>query len=73
MGNMEFEYQVPRAIFEQFSVEYRKSFLSEKLKDKAMLSLNVYTFSEETQKDIAKNYIKTHQNTVFTLEDSYNS
>jgi hypothetical protein len=70
---MEFEYRVPRAIFEQFSVEYRKSFLSEKLKDKAMLSLDLSSFSEETQKNIAKNYLKTHQNTVFTLEDSYNS
>ena len=71
--NMEFEYHIPRAIFEQFSVEYRKSFLSEKLKDKAMLSINLSSFSEETQKNIAKNYLKTHQNTVFTLEDSYNS
>ena len=37
------------------------------------------TFTEElvvkqnTQKDIARNYIKNHQNTVFTLEDSYES
>ena len=71
--NMEFEYRVPRAIFEQFSVEYRKSFLNKKLKLKAMLSIDIHTFSETTQKDIAKNYLKTHQNTVFTLEDSYNS
>jgi hypothetical protein len=70
---MEFEYRVPRAIFEQFSVEYRKSFLNKKLKLKAMLSIDIHTFSETTQKDIAKNYLKTHQNTVFTLEDSYNS
>lgn len=71
--NMEFEYYIPRAIFEQFSIEYRKSFLSKKLKEKAMMGVNVSSFSEETQKDIARNYITRHQNTVFTLQDSYDS
>ena len=71
--NMEFEYYVPKSIFEQFSIEYRKSFLSKKLKEKAMMGVDVSSFSEETQKDIARNYITRHQNTVFTLEDSYRS
>jgi hypothetical protein len=70
---MEFEYYVPRAIFEQFSIEYRKSFLSKKLKEKAMMGVDVSSFSEKTQKDIARNYLKNHQNTLFTLQDSYNS
>jgi len=71
--NMEFEYYVPRAIFEQFSIEYWKSFLDKKLSQKAMLSINIHSLSENTQKDIARNYLKNHQNTVFTLEDSYES
>jgi hypothetical protein len=70
---MEFEYYVPRAIFEQFSIEYWKSFLDKKLSQKAMLSINIHSLSENTQKDIARNYLKNHQNTVFTLEDSYES
>ena len=71
--NMEFEYYVPRTIFEQFSIEYWKSFLDKKLSQKAALSINIHSLSENTQKDIARNYIKNHQNTVFTLEDSYES
>ena len=71
--NMEFEYYVPKSIFEQFSIEYRKSFLHKKLSQKAALSINIHSLSENTQKDIARNYLKNHQNTVFTLEDSYRS
>lgn len=71
--NMEFEYYVPKSIFEQFSIEYRKSFLHKKLSQKAALSINIHSLSENTQKDIARNYLKNHQNTIFTLEDSYES
>jgi hypothetical protein len=70
---MEFEYYVPKSIFEQFSIEYRKSFLHKKLSQKAALSINIHSLSENTQKDIARNYLKNHRNTVFTLEDSYES
>jgi hypothetical protein len=70
---MEFEYYVPRSIFEQFSIEYRKSFLSKKLKEKAMKGINISSLPEETQKDIARNYLMGHPNRVFMLQDSYDS
>lgn len=71
--NMEFEYYVPRSIFEQFSIEYRKSFLGKKLKEKAMKGINISSLPEETQKDIARNYLMGHPNRVFMLQDSYDS
>jgi hypothetical protein len=70
---MEFEYYVPRTIFEQFSIDYWKKFLSKKLKEKIKKGINISLLSETTQKNIALNYIKSHQNTVFTLQDSYDS
>ena len=72
-SNMEFEYYVPRTIFEQFSIDYWKKFLSKKLKEKIKKGINISLLSETTQKNIALNYIKSHQNTVFTLQDSYDS
>jgi len=71
--NMEFEYYVPRAIFEKFSIDYWKDFLNKKLRDKAKTSIAISSFSDETQKDIARNYLRNHQDTIFTLKDSYDS
>ena len=70
---MEFEYYVPRAIFEKFSIDYWKDFLNKKLRDKAKTSIAISSFSDETQKDIARNYLRNHQDTIFTLKDSYDS
>ncbi|MBR7037240.1 hypothetical protein IKI14_05330 [bacterium] len=70
---MEFEYYVPKTIFEQFSVEYWKNFLSEKLKDKMLKSVDIHLLSDVAQKNIVLNYLRSHRNTVFTLQDSYDS
>jgi len=71
--NMEFEYYVPKTIFEKYSVEYWKKFLSEKLKEKALKTIDVHSFPSEVQKSIALNYLKSHKDTIFTLQDSYDS
>lgn len=48
--NMEFEYYVPKTIFEKFSSEYWKDFLSKKLKEKVGKGIDVYSLSEIMQK-----------------------
>jgi hypothetical protein len=70
---MEFEYYVPKTIFEQFSIDYWKKFLSKKLKEKFVKGIDIWSLSETKQKNIAFNYIKNHQNELFTLQDSYDS
>ena len=71
--NMEFEYYVPKIIFEKFPVDYWKAFLEKKLRTKVISNLDISSLSEDTQRHIALNYIKTHLNTVFTFQDSYDS
>ena len=70
---MEFEYYVPKIIFEKFPVDYWKAFLEKKLRTKVISNLDISSLSEDTQRHIALNYIKTHLNTVFTFQDSYDS
>jgi len=71
--NMEFEYDVPKTIFEKYPIDYWKKFLCEKLREKALNSINIHSFPIETQKNIALNYLKSHKDTIFTLQDSYDS
>ena len=73
MANMEFEYYIPKTIFEKYSIDYWKEFLREKLEDKALKNIDSYSFPEEVQTEIALNYLKLHKDTVFTLQDSYDS
>jgi len=71
--NMEFEYYVPKTIFEKYPIDYWKEFLREKLREKALNSINIHSFPIETQKNIALNYLRSHKDTIFTLQDSYDS
>ena len=71
--NMEFEYNVPKEIFEKYSKDYRKRFLKWKLIEKANKSIDIYNIPELTQKQIVKKYLNSHKNEIFTLQDSYNS
>ena len=70
---MEFEYYVPESIFEKFSTEYWKKFLAKKLEEKVMKGLDLHSLPETMQKNIVVNYLKAHQNKIFTLQDSYDS
>ena len=72
-ADMEFEYYVPKTIFEKYPIDYWKEFLCEKLREKALNSINIHSFPIETQKNIALNYLKSHKDTIFTLQDSYDS
>lgn len=71
--NMEFEYYVPKTIFERFSTEYWKNFLAKKLEEKVIKWLDIHSLSETMQKNIVVNYLQAHQNKIFTLQDSYDS
>ncbi len=68
---MEYEYKVPKVLFDKFPLSYRQDFMHKKLVKKAMESLNIYRMPLEQQKNIVKDYLKIHKNDVFTLQDSY--
>lgn len=68
---MEYEYNVPKVLFDKFPLSYRQDFMHKKLVKKAMESLNIYRMPLEQQKNIVKDYLKIHKNDVFTLQDSY--